>query len=188
LSFGLLRETIRVGGDSVLLGRAGRELLEVGYAPNAHSHCSCRVVCSCFADRIGGCHSASPEPVTMEGPSFFGPPGHGTFQATGLMCDTGIAVDVGGHAALTHPVDPGFNIQIYRQFTCAGGDADGEVFYMKLQVRVDDRRFPTFNWLLLGGAGSYEGFHANGHGYAAGPIEIGGEVVGVHDVYEGKSH
>lgn len=133
--------------------------------------------------------NAPPEPITLEGPSFFPSPtnpGHGSFEATGPICESGSFEDLIGFAAPHHPVEPGFNLKIYRQYIC---DDQSGTFVMKLEVRVDNRRWPTFNWLVIDGTGAYEGLHANGSGYAAGPIFDGeGNVIGVMDVYEGKAH
>ena len=125
-----------------------------------------------------------PEPITLEGPSFFGDPGNGFFTATGPICPAGSFVDIGGFPAPSHPVEPGFNIKIIREFTCS----DGEMFQMKLEVRVDNRRGAAFNWLLLGGTGPYADLHANGTGYGAAPIFEDGVLIGIYDVYEGKAH
>lgn len=135
-----------------------------------------------------------PERVSIEGPSYFD--GTGVFAATGLPeCESGVLADVGGQGNPGHPVKPGFNIQIFREFTC---DESGHVFYMKLQVRVENplgtpaddtwKRYPTFNWILLGGDGPFEGLHMNGRGFAAYPLYDGGTVIGVYDMYEGRAH
>jgi hypothetical protein len=133
------------------------------------------------------------EDVRFEGPSYFGPPGFGTFIASGpgvdsgAICATGTTLDVFGKVAPKMGQSPnGVNMQVVKEFTC--DDRSGS-FFVKLQVHIDYRTWPTFNWVVKGGTGDYEDLKGNGDGFALFPLFNGGpEPIGVYDVYEGKLH
>ena len=140
--------------------------------------------------------AAPPEEVTFEGPSYFWDgtvPGHGTFNASGpavdsgAMCDHGSTQDWYTKAAPKMGQSPmGVNLQIVKEFYCSDGSG---TFFVKLQVRIDFLKWPTFNWVIKGGTGDYEELKGNGNGFAAFPIfNHGPDPIGVYDVYEGKLH
>jgi hypothetical protein len=144
---------------------------------------------------IASAGATTPEEVMFEGPSFFpgpGGPGTGTFTATGpaldagAMCPGGTTEDLYTKAAPKLGQSPsGVNLQILKEFTCDDGSGS---FFVKLQVRIDFLKWPTFNWVIVGGTDDYENLKGNGSGYAAFPIPIDGPPIGVWDVYEGKLH
>lgn len=139
--------------------------------------------------------AAPPEDVTFEGPAFFDGPDAGTGEFTasgpavdsGMMCPSGALVDVYVKAAPMIGQSPrGVNLQIVKEFTCDDGSG---TFLVKLQVRIDYLKWPTFNWVVMDGTGAYEDLKGNGSGFGLRPIfNCDPDPIGVFDVYEGKLH
>ena len=139
---------------------------------------------------VASAMAAPPEKVTIQGPAYFAGPdaGTGLFTATGPAVDSGAICGAGEIADLYTKAAPkrgqsptGVNLQILKEFTC---DDESGSFQAKLQVRIDFLRWPTFNWVIVGGMGDYEDLKGNGNGFGLFPI---GDF-GVWDVYEGKLH
>jgi hypothetical protein len=102
----------------------------------------------------------------------------------GLICARGDATDIapGKVAAWRSPVGRGLNIQIVKQFTCAG---NGATFLVKLQVRLDFAKgADDFYWVVVGGTGAYAGLQGAGSGYG----DYAAFPAGVLDVYDGGVH
>lgn len=140
-----------------------------------------------------------PEPVTIEGPSYFGNPGYGFFEATGLPeCDSGTFQSPSNWASPSESVKPGYVRHIVREFTCGGS---GHAFVLKVELRYNwplgtpadgedgFKRYPTLNWVMVDGDGPFEDLHMNGRGFVAGPLfDDGWNVIGEYDVFTGKAH
>jgi hypothetical protein len=123
-----------------------------------------------------------PADVHIEGLGHHIPSGTGGFVASGpavdagLVCDTGEVSDIPIRAA---GGGVGINFQLFKEFTC--DDASGS-FFMKLQVRVDDKRH-SFNWVIVGGTGDYEDLRGAGSGIGINPTDTT-----IDDLYSGKFH
>lgn len=140
---------------------------------------------------IAAAGATPPEDVIFHGPSYF--EGSGEFTAegpafdSGAMCEGGTTADVFGKVAPKMGQSPnGVNMQIVKEFTCDDGSGS---FFVKLQVHIDYRAWPTFNWVVKGGTGDYVKLKGTGGGFAAFPIfDVGPDPIGVYDVYSGKLH
>ena len=118
----------------------------------------------------------------------------GVFEASGPAVEAGLMCEGGTiNPTLEKYAGPGSsavvrNLQVITEFTCVGGDLDGDTFVVKQQLHIDLTAAPptwTFGWVLKGGTGVFADLHGNGDGTG---ILLSEFPFGPYDVLEGRLH
>lgn len=118
-----------------------------------------------------------------DGPAFGPFAASGPAVDEGLICASGDTVDVGGRFSGFNPPGTGFNIQVFKLFTCDDGSGD---FVLRLQVRVD-RNGVNFSWVGVLATGELEDLqYGSGHGVGIPGVPCGDPDACVLDLFEGK--